>query len=362
MKNIFKIIALLFLANFSYGQHTISTNNNSDSIIFYENVSPDQNIKNKIKYTNKQLESFLDSIGKLSTTVLMDKATFRSDSVFKNQQQINKEIDSSGFEKLKQAIKFEKIDTNTLKSIFGNIKIDTTFLEGDSLLISYISFDKNKNTFNEFAICLGSPNLGWSCDLYFFKSHRILAKRTIYHRYGLELNHYKGKDGKTVIYYKENFVSGSGIWWFNYYFFKYYDNELIPVLNELQNGNMQYPWGFRVFWLESFIKKKNPLTIKMVYNIQFPDTTSPDGMRKIVDDSTIIVYNWDEKSKTFKENYDKSKINKAQITSYYVGDDDILFINAYYKTLKACLLDKKKQSATFNYLNELKNYYENNPQ
>ena len=100
----------------------------------------------------------------------------------------------------------------------------------------------------------------------------------------------------------------------------------------------------------------------MVYNIQFPDTTSPDGMRKIVDDSTIIVYNWDEKSKTFKENYDKSKINKAQITSYYVGDDDILFINAYYKTLKACLLDKKKQSATFNYLNELKNYYENNPQ
>jgi len=347
----------LLFAIFGYGQGNSKPNLDTTNV---ENNSVDQKSKKHIKYSDKQLTTFLDSIGKISTAVLMDKASFRSDSIFKNQLKIDKVIDSSDFEYLKKAIRVEKIDIKTANRIFGNINIDTTFLENDSLPITFFSFNKNKNEFNEYAICLGSPNLDWRCELYFFKGNKILTKHNINHRYGLELEHFTDADSKTVIYYKENYVSGSGIWWFNFYFYKFYNNELIPVLNELQNGNLQYPWGFRVFWLESFIKKKNPLTLKMVYYLQLPDSTAEDGMQKIIDDSTVVTYIWDEKSKTFKGNYEKSKITSPQIMSYYVEDNEILFINAYYKILKACLLDKKKRLSTLNYLNEIKNYYYKN--
>jgi hypothetical protein len=221
---------------------------------------------------------------------------------------------------------------------------------------TFVSFDKNKKEFKEFAVCLGYADAGWSCEMYFFSGNKIVAKHNINHRYGLELEHYKDIDGKTVVYYKENYQSGTGIWWFNFYFYKYYNNKLIPILNELENGNLQFPWSTRVLWLESTIQKTNPLTLKMVYYQAFSDSAESP---KYINDSTFVQYSWDDKTKKLVGNYDKSKISKAQILTYYLEDNELLFINAYNELLKNNLQDKRFRQSTFNYLNEVKNHYDN---
>lgn len=336
------------------GQKSREKNHTTDSSKVSGKYGED---KKQIRYSDKQLESFLDSIGKLTTQPLIETVTFHSDSIFKSHLQLSRVVSQPDFEKLRQAINSKEISIETVRRIFGDIQLDSTFIVEGTLPITLYSFDKVKNDLHEFAICLGYPNLKWDCDLYFFKSSKIIAKHRIYHHYGLELEHYRDSDGKTIVYYKENYQSGSGIWWFNFYFYKYYEDKLIPVLNELENGNLQYPWGLRVLWLESFVQKTHPLTIKMVYYQQLPNTKYPDKGQYIINDSTIVTYNWDEKTKILHGNYDKSKISKAQILSYYLEDNELLFINAYYKTLKSTLFHKNKRPLTLNYLNNIKNYY-----
>jgi hypothetical protein len=318
----------------------------------------DKKEKPKIQFTEQQLESYLDSIGRLSPNPFMDRVSFMTDSIFKNQKQLNIKVGDDDFNKLKLGCKQKLLDIQTAKKIFGEIMVDSIFKDKGYIPLTYISFDNNQNSFKEFGVCPGYADAGWDCSMYFFSGNKIIAKHNIQHRYGLELKHYKDVDGKTVIYYKENYQSGSGIWWFNFYFYKYYDNKLIPILNELENGNLQFPWSIRVLWLESAIQKTNPLTMKMVYYQAFSADTS--SRPNFIDDSTFVQYTWDEKTKNLVGNYDKSKISKAQILTYYLEDNELLFINAYYKTLKTLLKDQAMRQQTLNYLNEVKNHYENN--
>ena len=297
--------------------------------------------KKEIRYTDQQLENFLDSIGSLSPSLWADSVSFVADSTFKNQLQMDKVIAQADFTKLKRAVKeeeiFRTIDITTAKNIFGEIQIDSSFLADGKIPVTFYSFDKRKDDFNEYAIILGYPYSDWSCVLYFCKNNKILAKHNIFHRYGLELDHYKDSDGRTIIYYKENFGSGTGIWQFNYYFYKYYDNKLIPILNELENGNLN-GWGnIRSYWLETFVIKTRPLTLKMVYNQELNYTADSISIHKIIDDSTFVQYDWDEKTRTLIGHYDKSKINKFQTLTYYLADNELLFINTYYTTLKDCI-------------------------
>jgi hypothetical protein len=384
MKSVLYIFLIIFCIGCNKGQKTNSNPTNLDTIIVKK--SDTLTVKTKpvvgkriklIQFTDKQLEAFLDSIGNKSTKIWIEKVSFYSDSIFKNRQQLDQAIDKSDFNKLKKACKngindpefkefkpayrIGKLDLVTAKRIFKYTQIeDEYYYRKDTLYINFIPFDSNKFDFNEFAIYLGNPYNTEECDLYFFKSNKIISKHHIYHRYGLEIKHYIDTDGKTVIYYKENYESGSGIWWFNYYFYKYFDNKLIPILNQLENTNLQYSWGFRVLWFESIIQNTNPLTIKMVYYQKLSDTS---GVHiKIIDDSTYVQYYWDEKSKTLIGDYQKSKLSKQQILAYYITvDNEIIFINSYYKTLKACLNKKniKKREVTLHYLNLVKNYYSN---
>ena len=146
---------------------------------------------------------------------------------------------------------------------------------------------------------------------------------------------------------------------FNYFFYKYDGDKLIPILNELQNGNIQGSLGTRVLWLESTIQKTNPLTIKMVYYSQFAIKDDEHGAYgpMIINDSTTVQYLWDEHAKTLQGQYAKSKISKAQILSYYLEHNDFLFMNSYYSTLKAALRDKAKSKLILEYLNKVKNIY-----
>jgi len=320
-----------------------------------------------VKDTIGQLTVFLDSIGHLPQQVLEDMVAAEPDSIFTSQKQLDTMISKSDFDLLKQAALKGVMPAKVARRIFRNndisdscnqASVQETYKVG-LIPVVYYPFSSNKHDFKEFALSIGDE---WHCInayLYFFSGNRIIARHDGYNRDGLDLNYYKDADGKTVVYYDNNFGTGSGEWWDNFYFYKYDNNKLIPILDELENGNIQPPY-FRARWLESTVESTHPLTIKMVYYQNFntttslPDTTIYESSPNFVDDSTVVRYSWDEKSKTLKGNYDQSKLSKAQIMSYYQGDNEYLFINAYYKLLKQMLKDDKQRKWLVGYLKRVK--------
>lgn len=283
----------------------------------------------KVQYSDQQLEQFLDSVGHLPTQALADKVAFSADSIFKNQRHFDTIISQKDINTLKHAIRKGVISVKTASRIFKNPQIDSSCTEKSIFLdykpgltpIEYYPFQKTKGIVDDYAICIGDPDHCPNACLYFFRGNKIIEMHNFYERFAPGLWHYTDADGKTVIYYIYMFAEGSGEWWFNYFFYKYDGDKLIPVLNELQNGNVTAPVD-RAFWLESSIQKTNPLTIKMVYHDEFPDTNTADFGPSIINDSTIVKYNWNEQLKIFEGDYKNSKISKPQILSYYLMNDN----------------------------------------
>src|SRR6185437_15851494 len=75
----------------------------------------------------------------------------------------------------------------------------------------------------------------------------------------------------------------------------------------------------------------------------------------IVNDYTLVKYLWNEQTKTFDGQYSPSKITQSQILSYYLTNNELLFINVYYNNLKTLFNNKKKKIWVINYLNKIKN-------
>jgi hypothetical protein len=323
-----------------------------------------------IKYSDKQLEAFLDSIGKLPTEPLAAKVAFIADSDFKSPRRMDKLISPADIKILKHAAHKGVMAVKTARRIFNNNQISydcntkSIFLTYKVGLIPVVYYPFNINK-GEYGICIGDPDHCENAYLYFFKGDSVIAKHDLYQRFSDKLRWFKDGDGETIVYYIKQFDEGSGVWWFNYYFYKYDGNKLISVLNELQSANLiqPSPWGARELWLESSIQKTNPLTIKMVYHQELPDTAefdhytaTPDTSPEIVNDSTIVQYTWNRQTKTFEGQYGQSKITKAQILSYYLVDNEILFINSYYNRLKNLISNKTTRRSTLHYLNLVKNY------
>ncbi|MBC7401309.1 MAG: hypothetical protein H7289_15325 [Mucilaginibacter sp.] len=300
-----------------------------------------------IQYTEQQLKSFLDSVGHLSTQSLSDKVAFGADSVFKNLIKLmNKQLSPADFGNLKTAIKLGMIQPYIAKKIFGELLVDSTCtakglldsVKKGYVYLQYFPFDKGKKKFDEFAIRIGDQrHCKGNSEIYFFKGSRLIGKQYGYSRYDNGIEYYKANDGRTIIYEANEFTDGSGIWWNNYFFYKYDDKGLIPILNIPQNANMQAFWGVRILWFETKIKKTNPLTLEMVYNQQFYNRNDTGGFEygpEFFNDSTNVIFKWDKKSSTLKGDYANFKINEQQILTYYVTDNELLFININYQLLK----------------------------
>jgi hypothetical protein len=328
-----------FLVLFACKHIEKQSNNQSDSVY--------------IEYSEAQLLSFFDSVSNLPQKAILEKVKFLPDSIFKNRIQLNKSLSQSDFELIIKSINRKEMDIKTAKFIFGDFTIDTSYYKRGFVPINLISFDNKESDFEYFAIYFGLPEMQWQSDVFFLKSNKIIAKHDIFHKYGLEIEHFKDSDGQMVVYYKENFESGTGIWWFNFYFYKYFDNQLIPILNVLENGNLQYPFHFRTFNFESKVQNTNPLTLKITYNQQL---TNQNGEQfEIINDSTYVEYFWNSKFKIFEANYSKSKINEAKILTYYLQNSQLLFINEYSSLLKKALHNKQQNEFVMNYLNSVKN-------
>ncbi|MFC0516558.1 hypothetical protein ACFFGT_20295 [Mucilaginibacter angelicae] len=341
-------------------------------------VKKTQKVKPKeykeIKYTEPQLIAFFDSVGKLPVQPLADKAAFGADSVFRNLiKPVNRELPPADIALLKHATRVEMIEVHAAKKIFGELKTDSTCtakglldsVKKGNVYLRYYPFDRDKNKFDEFAIRIGDVRHCSGSELYFFKGDKIIAKQDGYGRYDEDLEYFKNTDGEAIVYQLSEFENGSGIWWLNHFFYKYDGDKLIPVLNELKNSNLLQPspWGIREIWLKSTIQSTNPLIMKVVYHQCFQDTTEfdhyvadPKPGPTIVNDSTLVKYTWNAQTKKLEAQFKSSKISRPQILSYYLEDNELLFINTYHQTLKKMMLNKKKKRYILHYLNNIKNY------
>jgi hypothetical protein len=310
--------------------------------------------KKTVQYTPQQLESFFDSVGRQDPSKWIEESTFLADSLFNSPEPVDQQLSPADFVILKKACLKGALDIATAKRIFEIT--DTVLLKQDSLSLTFLSFDKKKTAFQQFAVSAEPLTSCYGCALYFFKGDRIISKHTLYNHYGVEVNHFRDALEKTIVYYKTNFERGSGIWWFNYFFYQYDGDTIRPVLNELENANLQPFWSVRSIWLEAFILKTRPLTLKMVYHIDLPDSTGSNVI-PLLNDSTIVTYSWDEYSKLFRGNYSRSKITKPQILSYYLLEHEMLFMNVYHKRLRHLLKGSGvERDAVLVYLNNVKNY------
>jgi len=312
-----------------------------------------------IQYSEKELISWLDSIGNLNPNSWTEELTFLVDSTLKNQTKLNSKLNSTNYQKLKSTVISGGIDLDLAKQIFPNLELDSNLIkniEDNKLPIGFYSFDRNEKDFNEYAISIGyDSGISWCNDVYFFKSNKIIAKHKIFHRYGLELKHFKNEINETVIYYRVNYGSGTGVWWHQFNFYRYDKDELHPALTEIENINLQYPWSSRTYWIESIVLNTKPLKLKFMFNNQFVDTL---GNRiDFINDSTEVKYTFDTNKKIYEPNFKYSKLNKLKLLTYFLADNELLFVNINYELFKKELngKDQVKRQAILTYLYELKN-------
>lgn len=308
-----------------------------------QNAAPVDENARPMAYSEKQLESFLDSVGRLPIEPMVKKVRYYSDSVFYGIQTLAISWREEDFSRLLVEAKKGGVSESLAQKYHLNYQKEMLY-EGKLPVLLFI-FNLQKG---EFALSFG-PGASWGAEVYFFQNSRCVAKQHIEHRYGLEIEHYQDEEGKTIIYYKENFASGTGIWWFDYYFYRYEDGKLLPVLSELQNGNLSMIPAYRSRWLEATIVNTNPLTLKMVYYL------SGENGDYILNDSTNVQYRWDTTTKTLKGDYERSKLSQNQILSYNLGTgNDLFFIRAHYEELKQLMKDKNKRRLVLYFLNEAK--------
>ena len=313
----------------------------------------------KLSFSNEELAlvQFMDSIGKLNPEIWEEKVSHNSDSVYESQIQMDVLISDLDFEKLKVQSEASRMDLNLFKRIFPDEIIDSMYLESDSLPIFFFPFTRNK--FDFFAIQIFK--VGWDAEVYFFNKNKIVAKHHISHRYGLEIASFQDENGETVVYYEQNFGSGTGIFWNNFNFFKYSNNSLIPVLNEVSDVHEINYFESKSFQFLTEIVSINPLVFKMSYEQYFMDSIGKPIT--IIKDSEKVVYNWNDSSKQFVPDFSNSKLSKYKILSYYLDDTELLltelmFINTHYDLLVRIINGKNKikRKLVFDYLNEVKIY------
>lgn len=321
---------------------------------------PPQELNNSgHQYAEEDLISFLDSVGKLDPEMLSIGLSSFVDSTLINQLQLDSELNNAAFEELKSAAKQGFITVDVANKIFPKFLLDSGLVndaENKMLPIDFFSFDQSVNDFNEFAISIGNST-GLYADniMYFFKSNKIIAKHSIFHRYGLELKHFKNEVNQTIIYYKVNYGSGSGTWWNQFNFYVYNNDSLLPALTEIENINLQFPWSIRAYWIESTISNTLPLTIKFSFYNQFADDL--DNPINFISDSTEVKYSYNANNNTYTPAFTGSKLSRLKLLTYFHADNELLFVNLNYDLLKEQIdrTGSKERAAILAYLNNLKN-------
>lgn len=341
---------------------SLDSNNTDDS----QTVSADDDPANTfepVQYSDEELIALLDSIGHLNPNSWTEELASIVDTVLNSPIQLNKQLSPKDFKELKATLKDSgkntAIDLDLAKRIFPQLEIDSSLAADaasmeNKLSIDFYTFDKNANDFNEFAISIyDGPS--WDNDVYFFKSDKVIAKHEIFHHYGFELKHFKNEINETVIYYRVNYGSGTGIWWDQFNFYRYDTDKLLPTLTEIRDINLQYPWSIRAYRIESSILSTKPLKLKFVFDNQITDAS--ENQIDFINDSTVIKHKFNTIKKIYEPEFTDTKLNKLKLLTYFHADNELLFVNANYDLFKKELSgnDQARRQAVMSYLLKLKN-------
>lgn len=347
MKKIIIIILILLLSNCS---NDLAKKSGSGEKPENKSNSQENSEDSIFRDQEKNLTNFLDSIGNLSKEELVKTTNNFIDSVNLNHEVLSKEIGPSDFVELKRNCQDGEISLEFADRLFPNLELDSSLLELENLPVRYESFGKDRNGLELFMVSPGYTSLHWDCVIYFFEGRRIIAKHKVFHRNGLVINSFDQGNHKYV-YYKQNFGIGTGIWWYNNFYYKYRDGKLEFVLSEIENSNLSFPWGLRQFWIESEIVTFDPLSIKIKYD-QSIKAESEELM--IIEDSTLVEFEYDFDNQMFVRKNGNSKLSRQMVYSYYLMNNELLFINAHYDLLKSLLKVKSKREMVLEYLNLVK--------
>lgn len=300
--------------------------------------------------------AFLDSIAKLDPDILNQGIKTVSDSVFMSHQDILRVLSVSDFEALKKTDLSKITDYGLLRKIFPERK---EHINKDMMpRMAFYHFSENK--FDKFAVEFGD----WlGSTVYFFVENKMIARHDIYHKYGLELESFVNENNEVIIYYKVNFISGTDIFHNNYNFYMYDNDKLLPILNEIENTNLGYSWTTRSYWLETAIVSTSPLALKMVYGQSLPNTEDDDEFI-IVKDSAVVRYSWDSAVSRYTPDYSGTGLSNNIILSYYLADNELLFINTHHTLLKKFITgnDSTLRKAVVEYINTVREAYKKAPE
>jgi hypothetical protein len=330
-----KLLSLLLLAAL-----LSCKNHKQDMVITVDNPLTQDSINSALK--------LLDSVASINADALIKHAPdgpIVSDSTVRRPYVV---LTDTTIEQLKKAIKTDKMDRKLAKMLFKETKmLDEIFDEGIFSFVSY-PFDSQPDAFNEFAISVGSSGEPGN-DVYFFKDKRLAAVHMVYHKYGLELAHYKDETGHTVIYYKENMLSGTAMSWNEYCFFRYEAMGTLRAIGRFTADAFIDP-GYtsaRTRGLDVTVAKTQPLTLKMIFEISLTDK---EGIPSLLKDSVLVLCPYIEKLGYHEPDYKKAGVTRAQLASYAPESSGILFLAAYHSLLRQKLADPVQRPIILRYI------------
>ena len=308
------------------------------------------NCDNPIYYSVDEVLAFADSIAKADLSPQTDWLKYYYDSVMVTTTPIGKSLSPAVVEELLAEAPKESITPDLYKGIFGGSP-PADLLHKERVLVTLIPLSDENEPNQDFAVMLGSPSMSWENDIYFFRDNRLIEKRSVSHKYNLDMKFYRLPDGSKIIYWVNHFGSGTGVWQFNYSFYHWGKKGLKLVLNLLESGNLaMWVMSPRNYQWNAKVTSTHPLQVEVTYEGSI--TTDRYENRLIYEEGvTTLNFDWDAKAKTYKPD-PANRFDQHREMTYHTFSESVLFINTYYELIQELLKnpDQKKVRAVLRYL------------
>lgn len=321
--------------------HVVTETNPNEPVANQDSLISDTIVRPLVypikQYPEKEIMAFLDSVAQLDSKALyqavVDSAWMDNfGEVFK----MDKTLSDNTFAALKKACLNEKITQLLAKTVLDTVDSSDNLIKQSQDTLSMYFFPLGKNKFDKFAFTI--PNSDWADELYFFEKGVCKYRYQFENRYSVNVKHFKAPDGNLIVYWAEG-GGGTGEYQFNYFFYKYTNDTLIPVLNVLEYSSSY--WRIRDFHFETTIVNTNPLVLKFNYEASLRNRDAPepfyDDQITIINDSINIPYDYDIYLNQYVPKYQNEKMNEALMLSFYYSNSELLFIKMFHKKLKKML-------------------------
>lgn len=322
-----KTIQYLFLAAISLaGWHCQSASDHSPQVatdsLALEDINP---IFMPDIYSDQQLISFLDSIGKVDAKGWAEQAKQSSDADYKDLHwDGKKDFSTQTILQFKKGMAGGEIPTEFARQWLPDL--DSQWLAKPRIPL-HLHFGKVNDPAGLWIFSLGNEaELDWDATVYFLSSKGLLAHRKISHRYGLDqVQSFKGPQGDRIVHFRINYESGTGVWRWNEYYYSLNQDTLFPVLNHLQNSNWAQ-YSTRGWWWETTEVSKDPLRLKLVAKITLPDTSVETHY--FFADSTLVEPAWNPTSSQYEWPFHPPVWTETRMMSFVHGEFSELFFMA----------------------------------